>query len=99
MQKSIIRRTFPVARSDGFSTPLALSLPRMSTKEILLEVAKKLPTEATLADAIYELEFRQAVAQGFAQLDRGEGIPIAKARKQLRQWITKSSSRQTRSKT
>jgi len=71
----------------------------MSTKEILLEVAKKLPTEATLADAIYELEFRQAVEQGFAQLDQGEGIPIAQARKQLRQWITKSSSRRTRSKT
>jgi hypothetical protein len=71
----------------------------MSTKEILLEVAKKLPAKATLADAIYELEFRQAVEQGFAQLDRGEGIPIATARKQLRQWITKSSSRRTRSKT
>jgi len=69
----------------------------MSTKEILLEVAKKLPTEATLADAIYELEFRQAVEQGFAQLDRGEGIPIAQVRKQLRR-ITKSSSRRTRSR-
>ncbi|HUJ10882.1 MAG TPA: hypothetical protein VL171_12725 [Verrucomicrobiae bacterium] len=71
----------------------------MSTKEILREVARKLPADATLADAIYELEFRQAVEQGFAQLDRGEGIPIVRARKQLRQWITKSSSRRTRSKT
>ena len=36
----------------------------MSTKEILQKVAEKLPPDATLADAIYELEFRQAVEQG-----------------------------------
>lgn len=71
----------------------------MSTKEIVMEVAKKLPPKATLADAIYELEFRQAVEQGFAELDRGEGIPSATVRKQLHQWITKSSSRQAPAKT
>lgn len=43
----------------------------MSTKEIMMEVAQKLPADATLADAIYELEFRQAVEQGLASLDRG----------------------------
>ena len=63
----------------------------MSTKEVLLEVAKKLPTEATLADASYELEFRQAVEQGFAQLDRGEGIPIAAVKKMIPQWARKSA--------
>jgi DNA processing protein len=36
----------------------------MSTKDILLEVAEKLPPDASLVDAIYELEFRQAVEQG-----------------------------------
>ena len=48
----------------------------MSTKEILLEVAGKLPPDATLIDAIHELEFRQAVEQGLAELDHGEGVPI-----------------------
>jgi hypothetical protein len=48
----------------------------MSTKESLLEVAEKLPPDATLVDAIYELEFRQAVEDGLASLDRGEGVPI-----------------------
>jgi hypothetical protein len=48
----------------------------MSAKEILLEVAEKLPPNATLVDAIYELEFRQAVEEGLASLDRGERIPI-----------------------
>jgi predicted transcriptional regulator len=68
----------------------------MSTKEILLEIAKQLPSDATLADAIYELEFRQAVQAGFASLDRGKGVTLAEARKRVRQWTTKSSSRPKR---
>ena len=32
----------------------------MSTREILLEVAERLPADAALVDAIYELGFRQA---------------------------------------
>ena len=68
----------------------------MSTKEILLQVAKKLPSDATLADAIYELEFRQAVEQGLASLDRGERVPLARVRKQIPKWVSKYSSRKTR---
>jgi hypothetical protein len=37
----------------------------MSAKEILLDVAGKLPPDATISDAIHELEFRQAVQQGW----------------------------------
>lgn len=61
----------------------------MSTKEILLEVAEKLPPEATLVDAIYELEFRQAVADGLASLDRGESVPLEEARKRIPEWTSK----------
>ena len=50
----------------------------MSAKEILLEVAEKLPPDATLVDAIYELEFRQAVEEGLASLDRGRAFPWRK---------------------
>jgi predicted transcriptional regulator len=64
----------------------------MTTKEVLLEVAEKLPPEATLVDAIYELEFRQAAADGLALLDRGERIPLEEARKRIPQWISKYSS-------
>jgi len=64
----------------------------MSTKEILLEVAEKLPPDATLVDAIYELEFRQAVAEGLASLDRGERIPAEEIRNHIPQWISKYSS-------
>ena len=58
----------------------------MSTKDILVEIAEKLPAEATLADAIYELEFRQAVEEGLAELDRGEGIPIEQVKARISEW-------------
>jgi hypothetical protein len=61
----------------------------MSAKDILLEVAEKLPPEATLDDAIYELEFRQAVEQGLNELDRGEGIPIEQVKARIAAWAGK----------
>jgi hypothetical protein len=61
----------------------------MSAKEILLEVAEKLPPDATLDDAIYELEFRQAVQQGLDELDRGEGIPIEVVKAKIAEWAGK----------
>ena len=61
----------------------------MSAKEILLEVAEKLPPDATLEDAIYELEFRQAVAEGLAELDRGEGVPIEEVKARIAAWAGK----------
>jgi predicted transcriptional regulator len=64
----------------------------MSTKDVLLEVAEKLPPDATLVDAIYELEFRQAVEDGLASLDRGERIPLEEARKRIPSGSRKYSS-------
>ena len=61
----------------------------MSVKEILLEVAEKLPPDATLVDAIFELEFRQAVEQGLAELDRGEGVPIEEVKAKIAAWAGK----------
>jgi hypothetical protein len=61
----------------------------MSTKEILRDVTEKLPPDATLADAIYELEFRQGVEQGLAELEHGEGIPIEQVKAELARWVGK----------
>ena len=58
----------------------------MCTKDVLLEVAEKLPQDASLADAIHEIEFRQAVEQGLAELDRGEGIPVEQVKVKIQQW-------------
>ena len=64
----------------------------MSAKEVLLDVAQKLRPDATLSDAIYELEFRQALEDGLASLDRGERTPAEEARKRIPQWISRYSS-------
>ena len=61
----------------------------MSAKEILLEVAERLPPEATLNDAIYELELRQAIQQGLDELNRGEGIPIEQVKARIAGWAGK----------
>ena len=58
----------------------------MSTKDVLLELAEKLPQDASLADAIHEIELRQAVEQGLAELDRGEGIPVEQVKAKIQQW-------------
>lgn len=63
----------------------------MSAKETLLEVAGKLPPDATLVDAIYELEFRQAVEEGLASLDRGKRVSLEEARKRIPKWTSKYS--------
>ena len=61
----------------------------MSAKEILLEVAEKLPPDATLADAIHELEFRQAVQQGLDELDHGHGVSIEEVKAKISEWAGK----------
>jgi predicted transcriptional regulator len=58
----------------------------MSTKDVLLDVAEKLPQDASLADAIHEIEFLQAVEQGLAESDRGEGIPVEQVKAKIQQW-------------
>jgi hypothetical protein len=66
-----------------------LNVHGMSAKEILLDVAQKLPPDATLSDAIYELEFRQAVQQGLAELDSGQGVPIEEVKAKIAEWAGK----------
>lgn len=79
----------------GDEPVFAVYIEAMSTKEILLEVAEKLPPDASLVDAIYELELRQAVEEGIASLDSGKRVPLEKARKRIPQWISKYSSPKT----
>jgi hypothetical protein len=61
----------------------------MNTKEILVEIAQTLPADATLADAIYELEFRQAVEEGLAELDRGESSSLEAVKARISGWAGK----------
>lgn len=61
----------------------------MSNKEIVIDLVGRLPEDATLLEIAKEIEFVAGVREGFAQLDRGEGVPLEEVEKQLPSWITK----------
>ena len=61
----------------------------MSNKEIVIDFIHRLPDEATLMEIAKEIEFVAGVREGFAQLDRGKGVPLDEVKKQLPSWITK----------
>jgi len=61
----------------------------MSNKEIVIDLVGRLPENATLLEIAKEIEFVAGVREGFAQLDRGEGVPLEEVEKQLPSWITK----------
>lgn len=59
----------------------------MTTKEEVLDIIRRMPEEATVADIIAELCFRQKVDQGLRELDVGKGVPHEEARKRLDKWL------------
>jgi predicted transcriptional regulator len=61
----------------------------MSNKEIVIDLIERLPQNATLLEIAKEIEFVAGVREGFAQLDRGEGVPLEEVEKQLPSWITR----------
>ena len=54
-----------------------------SAKQRVLEVIAKLPADATLEDAIERLVFLAKIERGLAELDAGQGIDHAEAKRRL----------------
>jgi predicted transcriptional regulator len=61
----------------------------MSNKDIVFDLVRRLPDDASLSDIAREIEFIAAVREGFEQLDRGEGVAIEEVEKMLPSWLTK----------
>ncbi len=61
----------------------------MSNKQLVADLMERLPADASLTDIAREIEFIAGVREGFAQLDRGQGVPLEEAEKQLSSWISK----------
>jgi len=61
----------------------------MTNKEIVQDLLRRIPDDASLQDIARELEFIAAVRQGLAELDRGESIPIDQVEHELPSWIIK----------
>ena len=59
----------------------------MSNKELVVDLVRRLPDDASLLDIAREIEFVAGVREGLAQLDRGEGVPLDEVEKQLPSWL------------
>ena len=59
----------------------------MSAKQLALNVVNRLPEEATMRELTEEL-YAEAVREGLAELDRGEGIPHDQVKRQFDSWFT-----------
>jgi predicted transcriptional regulator len=64
----------------------------MTNKEIVQDLLRRIPDDASLQDIARELEFIAAVRQGLSELDNGDSTPIEEVEKKLPSWIIKQNS-------
>ena len=60
----------------------------MTEKEIVLETIRALPDDCSIDEIAERIEFMATMQKGLDQLDRGEGIPHDKVKRQLASWLT-----------
>jgi predicted transcriptional regulator len=58
----------------------------MSSKEIAIDVIRKLPDEASLLEIAHELEFVAGIREGTEQLDKGDYLSAEEIRKRIPEW-------------
>jgi hypothetical protein len=59
----------------------------MSSKEIVLELVRRLPEEASMADIAREIDFVAGVREAIGEFDRGEGtITADQLLKEIPKW-------------
>ncbi|HET9525883.1 MAG TPA: hypothetical protein VFO99_06940 [Pyrinomonadaceae bacterium] len=61
----------------------------MTNKEIVQDLLRRIPDDASLQDIARELQFIAAVRQGLSELDEGHSIPIDQVDQELPSWIIK----------
>ena len=59
----------------------------MSPKEAVIEMIRRMPDSATIADIMAALHVRRKVDEGLSQLDVAQGLPHDQAKKRLSQWL------------
>jgi predicted transcriptional regulator len=58
-----------------------------NTKEEVIKMIEQLPDEASVADIMAELYFRQKVDAGLQELDQGKGVPQEQVEERLKKWL------------
>ena len=61
----------------------------MTNKEIVQDLLRRIPDDASLQDIARELEFVAAVRQGLSELDNADSVSIEEVEKELPSWIIK----------
>jgi hypothetical protein len=61
----------------------------MSNREMVIDLVKRLPKDATLHEIAREIEFIAAVREGFESFEREGGITPKEAKKKLASWVSK----------
>jgi predicted transcriptional regulator len=63
--------------------------PPMTNKEIVQDLLKRIPDDASLQDIAQELQFIAAVRQGLSELDNGDRVSLEQVEQKLPSWIIK----------
>ena len=80
-------KTGPLKRLE--KTAYEAQTATMTNKEIVQDLLRRIPDDASLQDIARELEFIAAVRQGLSELDNGDSIPIEEVEQELPSWIIK----------
>lgn len=59
----------------------------MSTKEAVIEMIRKMPDDATLADVMDELYVRMKIEEGLRQADSGDVVGHEDFKKRMSRWL------------
>ena len=58
----------------------------MSSKELVLELVRKLPDEASMLDIAHEIEFVAGIREAMGEFDRGESITAEQLLREIPEW-------------
>ena len=61
----------------------------MTNKEIVQDLLRRIPDDASLEDIAHKIEFVAAIRKGLYELDNGDSIPIEEVEKSLPSWAIK----------
>ena len=58
-----------------------------NVKEDIITMIQQMPDDASIADIMAELYFRQKVDKGLRELDEGKGIPHEEVKERMKKWL------------
>jgi predicted transcriptional regulator len=60
----------------------------MTTKELVIEMIRRMPSDASLTDIMAELYARQKIDTGLRELDEGKSLSQEEAEQRLQRWLS-----------